>query len=706
MPGVYKSVTSSDEFELVKPRGSRETVHEPEEVIDMYAAADGSPHHVPYSFSPPDSGDRALPEESTTSMGPGKPMKKGVKISIAVAVLIAVITIAIAVPLAVTVGKSKNGTSSSGGGAGGGSSGGGSATSGKSGSLVTMEDGSTFTYVNEFGGDWAADPARPFGSGGKAQEWSPRVGVEEWKWGEHVIRGVNLGGWLVTEPFICPELYERFIENDENVTVVDEWTLSLAMGDRLPEEMENHYKTFITEQDFAEIAAAGLNWIRVPIGYWAIETMGEEPFLVGTSWTYFLKAIQWARKYGLRIYLDLHALPGSQNGWNHSGKAGTVNFMHGTMGIANAQRTLTYLRIFTQFVSQPQYKDVVPIVGIVNEILWDTIGEEAVQSFYYAAYEAMRGASGIGEGNGPYIAIHEGFQGPAIWEGFLLGSDRVVLDQHPYLAFMGDPNSTPESSAPRPCEWAIATNQSQQVFGVTVGGEFSTAINNCGLWFVLGTLSRLLDSHEIVLRLNGVDGAPIPGCELWDDWNSWNSTIISGLKQVTLASMDALQHFFFWTWKIGNSTRLGTSSSPMWHYKLGLERGWIPKDPREAIGHCAEVLGTSQLFDGRYPSTATGGAAAGTLDPTRASAHPFPPATISPSFSGDLLSLLPTYTPTGTLQTLFAPTFTAAPSAVVGTGWNNPDDNSPAYVPVAGCSYPDAWDAVDVPLSEPFCTGS
>lgn len=26
-------------------------------------------------------------------------------------------------------------------------------------------------------------------------------------------------------------------------------------------------------------------------------------------------SIQWGRKYGIRIYLDLHALPGSQNGW-------------------------------------------------------------------------------------------------------------------------------------------------------------------------------------------------------------------------------------------------------------------------------------------------------------------------------------------------------------------------------------------------------
>ena len=47
--------------------------------------------------------------------------------------------------------------------------------------------------------------------------------------------------------------------------------------------------------------------------------------------------------------------------------------------------------------------------------------------------------------------------------------------------------------------------------------------------------------------------------------------------------MDALQNFFFWTWKVGNSTRLGTSSSPQWHYRLGLRQGWIPKGTCRSI---------------------------------------------------------------------------------------------------------------------------
>ncbi|KAF8887157.1 glycoside hydrolase superfamily [Infundibulicybe gibba] len=496
-------------------------------------------------------------------------------------------------------------------------------SSGTTGSVIKADDGTTFTYTNPFGGDWAVNPKNPFAPGGKAQSWGKRIGADEWVWGADVARGVNLGGWLVTEPFICPGLYEKYINNSA-VPVVDEWTLSIAMGANLAKEMEQHYATFITEKDFADIAGAGLNWVRIPIGFWAIETMNDEPFLAGTSWTYFLKAIQWGRKYGIRIYLDLHALPGSQNGWNHSGKSGSVNFMYGVMGVANAQRTLTYLRIITEFVSQEQYRDVVGIVGIVNEILWGTIGQGPVQSFYYAAYDAMRKSTGTGAGKGPYVAIHEGFQGPAIWEGFLSGADRVILDQHPYLAFMGDTTTSIDAVALKPCSWAIATNQSQKVFGVTVGGEFSTAINDCGLW------------------LNGIGSTPgNPDCKRWDDWSSYDASTISNLKKVTLASMDALQNFFFWTWKIGNSSVLGTSSSPMWHYQLGLQRGWIPKDPREAIGYCAAALSSSQLFDGNYPATATGGAGAGQLDPAKASSHPFPPPTLSPSFSGTQIGFYP-----------------------------------------------------------------
>jgi glucan 1,3-beta-glucosidase len=50
------------------------------------------------------------------------------------------------------------------------------------------------------------------------------------------------------------------------------------------------------------------------------------------------------------------------------------------MGIANAQRTLDYIRIITEFISQPEYQNVIPIFGIVNEALLTTIGKNALTS--------------------------------------------------------------------------------------------------------------------------------------------------------------------------------------------------------------------------------------------------------------------------------------------------------------------------------------
>lgn len=53
--------------------------------------------------------------------------------------------------------------------------------------------------------------------------------------------------------------------------------------------MKEHYDTFITEEDFALIAGAGLQWVRLVFGFWAIETIEGEPFVEGLSWQYVLK---------------------------------------------------------------------------------------------------------------------------------------------------------------------------------------------------------------------------------------------------------------------------------------------------------------------------------------------------------------------------------------------------------------------------------
>ena len=137
-----------------------------------------------------------------------------------------------------------------------------------------------------------SDPANPFDNGARPNSWTPALN-ETWQWGVDRIWGVNLGGLFVIEPFIVPDLFQN------NVGAGDEWTLSTLLaakgGDTLQQTIEGHYQTFITEEDIAQIAGAGLNWIRLPIPFWAIEkwdnvgvdTTGatvSEPFLARVCW--------------------------------------------------------------------------------------------------------------------------------------------------------------------------------------------------------------------------------------------------------------------------------------------------------------------------------------------------------------------------------------------------------------------------------------
>lgn len=52
----------------------------------------------------------------------------------------------------------------------------------------------------------------------------------------------------------------------------------------------------------------------------------------------------------------------------------------------------------------------------------------------------MREITGYGEGNGPYMVVHDSFQGLAGLVGFTEGADRIGADVHPYFAFNGDAN--------------------------------------------------------------------------------------------------------------------------------------------------------------------------------------------------------------------------------------------------------------------------
>ena len=125
----------------------------------------------------------------------------------------------------------------------------------------------------------------------------------------------------------------------------------------------------------------------------------------------------------------------------------------------------------------------------------------------------------------------------------------------------------------------------------------------------------------------------------------------------------------------------------------------MPTDPRQSQGKCA-ALGVAGNFTGTYLPWQTGGEGAGNIPATVSASYPWPPATIS---GGGVPSVLPQYTPTGTISTLPPPTFTA--TKVTIDGWYDTGDTMPGPTTMPGCAYPNAWGtATDVAVPITGCT--
>ena len=251
---------------------------------------------------------------------------------------------------------------------------------------------------------------------------------KSWQYGQMPIRGVNIGGWLSIEPFITPSLFNTYKPNQG---IVDEWTLSKQLGpQQAAKTIEKHYSQFITEADFAAIQAAGFDHVRIPYSYWAVTTYPGDPYVPKISWRYLLRGIEYARKYGLRVNLDLHGLPGSQNGWNHSGRQGSIGWLNGTDGALNAQRSLDLHTQLATFFAQPRYQNVIAIYGLVNEPKMTELPVPDVVNWTTVATGVVR-KSGMNQ----TVAFGDGFLGLTKWQGQMQGVEGLVLDAHEYVIF-------------------------------------------------------------------------------------------------------------------------------------------------------------------------------------------------------------------------------------------------------------------------------
>ena len=228
------------------------------------------------------------------------------------------------------------------------------------------------------------------------------------------IRGVNLGAWLVLERWMTPDTYR-------GTDAQDEYNLCLMLGDKARSRLDQHRDNFITSSDFRWIKKCGLNAVRLPVGYWALEA--PKPYVECSRYIDF--ALDECERNQLKLVLDLHGAPGSQNGWDHSGRAGPINWPKDPK---NIQQTLDVLESFAQ-----RYGDHPALYGM--ELLNEPRPEvqlDILQQFYEDGYTRVR------KHLNPDVAviIHDSFR-PLAWKKFMQqpAFNNVILDTHLYQCF-------------------------------------------------------------------------------------------------------------------------------------------------------------------------------------------------------------------------------------------------------------------------------
>jgi glucan 1,3-beta-glucosidase len=216
--------------------------------------------------------------------------------------------------------------------------------------------------------------------------------------------------------WITPSIFRNI---DQSLGIVDEFTLTQKLPNQAPDILRKHWNEWVNYNDFQKIASSGINLVRIPIGYWAYDNTGS-PYVKGAA-EYIDAAVDWARGTHppLKIMIDLHGAPGSQNGFDNSGvKTGQPTWLtDGGVGGPSAQQTLAVLKTIAQKYAQPKYSDVVVGIELLNEPQGGRLNNGELRQFFREGYGRVR------EVGDTTVVIHDAFLNPTSYNGFLTPQD-------------------------------------------------------------------------------------------------------------------------------------------------------------------------------------------------------------------------------------------------------------------------------------------
>lgn len=199
----------------------------------------------------------------------------------------------------------------------------------------------------------------------------------------------------------------------------------------------------MTERDFAYIAANGLDAVRIPVPFFVFGDHGD---YVGCL-EHLDLAFGWAEKYDIKILIDLHTVPDSQNGFDNGGICGVCKWHKNPAHVEVALHVLEQLTV--RYRGRPGLWDIEVLNEPVSQELWDVFdvpgrypprdpdqarGSEPVPTgflteSYTEAYGRIRSLS-----DDVTVVFHDGFRIRELADFFSRAAfERFAVDIHLYL---------------------------------------------------------------------------------------------------------------------------------------------------------------------------------------------------------------------------------------------------------------------------------
>lgn len=384
------------------------------------------------------------------------------------------------------------------------------------------------------------------------------------------IKGVNLGNWLVLEKWMSPGLFE-------GTTAEDEYYLPTQLPREVYEaRIRTHRAEYITECDFTRIKAMGLNTVRIPVPYFIFGD--REPFIGCVE--ELDRAFNWAERYGLKILIDLHTAPDSQNGFDNGGISGVCKW---SQEPEEVEFELTVLeRLAKRYGKREGLWGIEVINEPITEETWDRMGVQErypaadpvkaegtkpntlafIRQFYLDAYDRMR--KYLPEEK--CIVIHDAFLLKA-WKDFMREDKykNVVLDTHQYL-MMAEGMGCEQS-----VEGYVKFIKENYEADIREMGEYFPVV--CGEWCLFNSLAVGRDTKGGQTVLNGQEGVSEEKISDED-----KKKIYRALADAQLKAWQAGSGYFYWSYKLLTDTvnDSGWVGWDSWDLGRCVDFGWFP----------------------------------------------------------------------------------------------------------------------------------